>query len=365
MSSSLPSGALLRQTLRPHLRTLALGLLFTLLGAGLTLAWPRVLQQAIDGIQSGEAAGRLHWYALTVVGLAAGEAVCRFTARYVMIGVSRRAEFELRERLFGHLLRLDAPFYQQARTGDLMARATNDLSAVRQLLGPGIQNLFNTFILFGFALALMSTISLKLTLGAALLLPCISVVFGLFRRQIEVRATAVKAQFAALNAQAEENLAGIRVIKAYAQEEREIEAFSRASLDYLTREMAQIRISGLLWPLMSTLAGLSAVMLLYVGGRDVVDGRLTLGQYVQFAAYLTMLTWPMIALGWVMNLFQEGFAALKRVTAVVAAEPAIGDRTMDHGPWTTDRAPFSTVDRPSSARSSMTVSAFGSPTRGC
>ncbi|HEX2185141.1 MAG TPA: ABC transporter ATP-binding protein, partial [Chloroflexota bacterium] len=282
----------------------------------------------IDGLATGEAVGRLHWFALTVLALAAGEAACRFAMRYLMSTVSRRAEFDLRERLFAHLLRMDAPFYQQARTGDLMARATNDISAVRQLLGPGIQSLFNTLILLGFALALMSTISLKLTLGAALLLPCISLVFGLLRGQIEARATAIQAQFAALNAQAEENLAGIRVVKAYAQEEREIEAFRGASLAYLAREMAQVRLSGLLWPLMTTLAGLATVMLLYVGGRAVIEGELTLGQYVQFGAYLTMLTWPMIALGWVMNLFQEGFAALKRVAAVLEAEPRVRDAAL-------------------------------------
>ena len=325
MASSLPPGVLLRQTLRPYHGTIAIGLLFTLAGAGLTLAWPRVLQQAIDGLTTGEAIGRLHWYALTVLALAAGEAVCRFAMRYLMSSVSRRAEFDLRERLFAHLLRLDATFYQQARTGDLMARATNDISAVRQLLGPGIQTLFNTLILFSFALLLMSTISLKLTLGAALILPCITLAFGLLRGRIEARATAIQAQFAALNAQAEENLAGIRVVKAYAQEERETEAFRNASLTYLAREMAQVRLSGLLWPLMGTLAGLATVMVLYVGGRDLIEGSLSLGQYVQFGAYLSMLTWPMIALGWVMNLFQEGFAALKRVAAVLEAEPAVGE----------------------------------------
>jgi ATP-binding cassette subfamily B multidrug efflux pump len=202
---------------------------------------------------------------------------------------------------------------------------------VRQLLGPGLQNLFNTLILFGAALALMAGISPKLALGAALLLPSISLVFGLFRGRIEARFTKVQAQFAALNTQAEENLAGIRVVKAYAQEDREIDSFRTASRAYVAREMEQIRLSGLLWPLMGTLSGLATVMLLYVGGRDVIEGRLSLGQYVQFGAYLTMLTWPMIALGWVMNLFQQGFAALKRVEAVLEAEPLIVDPGREAG----------------------------------
>src|SRR6266516_1320857 len=332
MSSFLPSGALLRRALWPHRLSLACGLCFVLVGAGFTLAWPWLLRQAIDGLVSGEAAERLPWQALGVVALAAGEAICRFTARYLIIGVSRRAEFDLRERLFAHLLRLDALFYQQARTGDLMARATNDLSAVRQLLGPGIQNLFNTLVLLSAALALMASVSLRLALGAALLLPSISLVFGLFRGRIEARYTSVQAQFAAINAQAEENLAGIRVVKAYAQEEREIAAFRKASLAYVDRQMEQIRLSGLLWPLMSVLSGLATVMLLYVGGRDVAEGRLTLGQFVQFGAYLSMLTWPMVALGWSMNLFQQGFAALRRVEAVLQAEPRIVDRPADGDP---------------------------------
>jgi ATP-binding cassette subfamily B protein len=320
-------GSLVSRALRPYRLTLLAGLFFVLVGASLALAWPWVLRQAIDGLLLEGGGERLTLQALAVVGLALAESVCRFSSRYLVMGVSRRAEFDLREHLFDHLLQLDAGFYQRSRTGDLMARATNDLSAVRQLLGPGIQNLVNTLVMFFAALALMASISLKLALGAALLLPSISLVFALFRGKIEARYTQVQAQFATLNAQAEENLAGIRVVKAYAQEDREIEAFRRASQDYIGRAMDQVRISGLLWPLMGTLSGLATVMLLYVGGRDVIAGQLTLGQFVQFGTYLTMLTWPMIALGWVMNLFQQGFAALKRVQAVLETEPMILDLT--------------------------------------
>jgi ABC-type multidrug transport system fused ATPase/permease subunit len=333
MSFSLPpGGALLRQTLQPYRAPLALGLIFVLAGAGLALAWPWMLRQAIDGLVQGGSGEQLAGQALAVVAIAAAEALCRFLARYQVIGVSRRAEFDLRERLFGHLLRLEAGFYQQARTGDLMARATNDLSAVRQLLGPGLQNLVNTLALFSAALLLMASISPKLAAGAALLLPTISLVFGVSRRRVEARFTQVQAQFAALTTQVEENLAGIRVIKAYAQEEREIDSFRQASQTYVERQMAQVRLSGLLWPAMGVLSGLATVMLLYVGGTDAVQGRLTLGQYVQFGAYLAMLTWPMIALGWVMNLFQQGFAALERVRVVLEREPAIFDQTVGGRP---------------------------------
>ena len=327
---------LLRGALSPYRWTLTLGLLLVLVGAGFTLAWPWQLRQAIDGLAAAldsttlapdEVAGQLGWQALGVLLLACGDAGCRFATRYLLTGLSRRAEFDLREGLFAHLLTLDATYFQQVRIGDLMARATNDLSAVRQLLGPGIQNIFNTVILFSAALTLMAGISLKLALGAALLLPTISLIFGLFRKRIAGSHLEVQNQFAALNAQAEENLAGIRVVKAYAQEEAEIAAFRTASLAYVEREMDQVRLSGLLWPLMGLLSGLAVIMLLVVGGRDVVAGEMSLGQYVQFGAYLAMLTWPMIALGWVMDLFQQGFAALERVQAVFDAQPRIRDLT--------------------------------------
>jgi ATP-binding cassette subfamily B protein len=327
---------LLRGALRPYRWTLTLGLLLVLVGAGFTLAWPWQLRLAIDGLATAldnttlapeEVAGQLGWQALGVLLLACGDAGCRFATRYLLTGLSRRAEFDLREGLFAHLLTLDATYFQRIRVGDLMARATNDLSAVRQLLGPGIQNTFNTVILFGAALTLMAGISLKLALGAALLLPMISLVFGLFRKRIAATHLDVQNQFAALNAQAEENLAGIRVVKAYAQEEAEIAAFRTASLAYVEREMNQIRLSGLLWPLMGFLSGLAVIMLLVVGGRDVVGGQMSLGQYVQFGAYLAMLTWPLIALGWVMDLVQQGFAALERVQAVFDAQPLIVDLT--------------------------------------
>jgi ATP-binding cassette, subfamily B, multidrug efflux pump len=335
--SRLPSigTPLLRGALAPYRLSLTAGLLVVLAGAGFSLAWPWLLRQAIDGLigasggatlEFSEVAGRLGWQALGVLLLAGGEAVCRFGGRYLLTAISRRAEYDLRERLFAHLLTLDATYYQQFRIGDLMARATNDLSAVRQLLGPGIQSLFNTVVLFGIALTLMAGINLPLALAAALLLPSISLIYGLFRRRVEARYLEVQNQFAALSAQAEENLAGIRVVKAYAQEQAEIGAFRRASLAYVDREMDQIRLSGLLWPLMGLLAGLGVVVLLLVGGRAVIAGQMSLGQYVQFGAYLAMLTWPMIALGWVMNLFQQGFAALIRVQAVFDARSLIADR---------------------------------------
>lgn len=313
---------LLRQELAAHRGPLALGLVLVGAANAFSLSGPWVLRRAIDELSRG-AADSLGLYALLLLGIAMAEGGVRFWLRLTIIGTSRTIEYRLRNQLFAHLQRLEAGFYQRRRTGDLMARATNDLNAVRQLFGPGVLNLFNTAIMFSAAMALMFSINPRLAAYTSLLLPMISVVFVLFRTRIERRFQAVQEQFGAMSTQAQENFAGIRVVKAYAQERAEIEDFRRVSEEYTRRYLAQIRLSGLLWPLMSLLSGLGVVVLIYLGGMDVVEGRLTLGQFVQFYAYLGMLTWPMIALGWVAQLVQQGAASLKRVEEVLERQPTI------------------------------------------
>ncbi|MBI4494819.1 MAG: ABC transporter ATP-binding protein, partial [Chloroflexi bacterium] len=301
---------------------LALGLLFVVLANAFALTWPWILRQAIDDLTAG-LARPLTWYAALIVALASGEAIFRFLMRITLIGTSRRIEYQLRNELFAHLQRLETEYFLHMRTGDLVARATNDLNAVRQVLGPGILNLFNTLVVCGAAVGLMFSIDARLAAYIGLLLPMLTLVYLLFRGRIERRFGAVQEQFGALSNQAQENFAGIRVVKAYAQEQAEIDDFSRVSAEYVRRYLAQIRLSGLMWPLMTLVSGLGIVVLIYLGGRDVVEGRLSLGQFVQFNAYLGMLTWPMIALGWAVNLFQQGSASLKRVEAVLSRSPAV------------------------------------------
>jgi ATP-binding cassette, subfamily B, multidrug efflux pump len=308
-----------------HRARLLLGLCFVLCGNVFALLSPAVLQRVIDdvtrGLDGGPAA--LGPYAALIVLLALFDGLSRFASRLMINQVSRRVEYEMRNDLFAHVERLDQRFFHAMRTGDVVARFTNDLSAVRQSLGAGIQHSFNTLVLFCATLALMLSISPKLTLYTALILPSLGIIYFVLKRRIEARFRAVQDQFAAVSTQVQENLAGIRVVKAYAQEGPEIEALRGASEQYVQRNLAQIRLSGIVWPLMSLIGGLAGVSLIYFGGQEVIRGELTVGQFVQFGVYLGMLGWPMIALGWVANLYQQARAALERLREVYGVEPLV------------------------------------------
>jgi ATP-binding cassette subfamily B protein len=232
-------------------------------------------------------------------------------------------EFDLRNRYFAHLERLEPGFFVGYRTGDLVARATNDVSAVRQLFSPALQNVVSTLLLVSIALVLMFQLSPTLAAWAALVIPATMLLFAITRTRIEQRFTRVQEQFAALSDHAQETFAGQRVVKAYAQELAEIEAFRATSREYVQRQLSQIRVTGLLWPLMTLVIGLLTVFLLYAGGREVVDGRLTLGEFVQFNAYVAMMAWPMMSLGWVATMWQQGSASLRRIETVLSTRPRI------------------------------------------
>jgi ATP-binding cassette subfamily B protein len=330
-------GSIRRYLLR-HRARLLLGLFFVLCSNALGLAAPAVLRRAIDDVAAGAesgawaqagglgaAASLLAPYAALIVLLALCDGLCRFTSRLHLNQVSRRVEYQMRDDLFAHVERLDQRFFQGMRTGDIVARFTNDMSAVRQSLGAGLQHSFNTAVLLCASLGLMLSISPKLTLFSALILPSLGIIYFALKRQIAARFRAVQDQFAAVSTQVQENLTGIRVVKAYAQEQAEIEALRRASQDYVDRNLAEVRVSGLVWPLMSLISGLAVASLIYFGGQLVTAGELTVGQFVQFGIYLGMLSWPMIALGWVANLYQQARAALERLREVFETEPAIRD----------------------------------------
>ena len=329
----------IRHYLLRHRARLLLGLFFVLCSNALGLAAPAVLRRAIDDLTSGAesdawaqaggglAAGAalLAPYAALIVFLAVCDGLCRFTSRLHINQISRRVEYQMRDDLFAHVERLDQRFFQGMRTGDIVARFTNDMSAVRQSLGAGLQHSFNTAVLLCASLGLMLSISPKLTFFSALILPSLGIIYFALKRQIQARFRAVQDQFAVVSTQVQENLTGIRVVKAYAQEQAEIGALRRASQDYVDRNLAEVRVSGLVWPLMSLISGLAVASLIYFGGQLVTAGELTVGQFVQFGIYLGMLSWPMIALGWVANLYQQARAALGRLHEVFEAEPAIRD----------------------------------------
>src|SRR4051812_47285028 len=298
----------------------------TMIATVLALLQPYLLGTAIDAIQHGRPVDEIYWLAAAILGLAVVQGVFVFFTRYNINMVARRIEYELRRDFFGHLERMPQSFFQEMHTGDIMARATNDMSAVRGFLGPGITNSVNTLLMFGVASVLMFGIDAKLAVIAVLFLPLVSVAFTVIGGRMQQRFERVQAQFGDLSTHAQENFSGIRVVKAYAQEEHEIASFAKASREYVRRSMAYQRLSGLLWPVMSLVLGVTAAVILYIGGNDVIAGEITLGQFVQFNAYLAMLSWPMIALGWVVNLYQQGAASMGRIALVMNSEPAVRDR---------------------------------------
>ncbi len=318
------SGLIWEYLARYHWRWVV-GLAATLLAAGSGLVTPWLLRQAIDTFATpgGGLGWPLPWYAVAIVGVALAEALARFVARLLMTGASRWVEYDLRNRFFAHLEILEPAYFAQHRTGDLVARATNDLSAVRQMFGPAFYQVMNTGFLFAVALVLMFQISRPLATWAALVLPAALIVFVVTRTRIEQRFTRVQEQFAAMSDHAQETFGGERVVKAYTQEAAEIDTFRATSQEYVRRQLSQIRLTGLLWPTMTLVTGLFTVFLLYAGGREVVDGRLTLGEFVQFNAYVAMLAWPMIALGWVATMWQQGVASLRRIQEVLSTAPTI------------------------------------------
>ena len=305
--------------------------MFLVLSTAITLLSPWVLKHAVDDLAAGSGpepgAGRaLAFYAAALVGLALVGGACRFLMRRIIIGASREIELDLRNDLFGHLQRLPPAWFQARRTGDLMSRATNDLAAVRMLAGPAIMYTASTSITFVVAVVLMLSLSPALTLLALLPLPVVSVVVKRFGSAIYVRSERIQAQLAHMSAVVQEALAGVRVVRAYRREGVEIERFRAANEEYVARSRAMVRLQGAFHPTLAFFLGLSALIVLWIGSRHVIDGRLSIGDFVAFNVYVAMLSWPMIAFGWVTNMLQRGLAAWQRMLDILQVEPAIRDR---------------------------------------
>jgi len=251
--------------------------------------------------------------------------VAVFIQRYMVSLVSRRIEYELRGDFFAHLQTLDAAFYKNLHTGDLMARATNDLNQVRMMLGPGVNGIISTPATFLVTLAFMFGINLKLALIVLVLMPLVTLVFYLLNGRMRRQYEQVQAQFGELSTRSQENLNSIRVIKAYGQEDAEIKRFAAANAQYIKLNLVYVLLSGLLWPLLGMLLGVTTAIVLVVGGGDVVTHQISLGQFVQFNLYLAQLGWPMIAMGWTLSLIQQGLASLGRLDEVMRRQPHIYD----------------------------------------
>jgi ATP-binding cassette subfamily B protein len=311
--------------LRRHRRRVVLGLLCLLATTALSVANPWVLRHAIDDLTAAVTRAKLWLYAAAILGLVSVEGLFRYQMRMILIGVSRDMEYELRNDVFRHLTLLAPRYYQHNRIGEVMSRATNDMSAVRTVLGPGIMYTANTLATFGGAVTLMLLISPRLTLLALVPLALVSVLVRHYGRQVHDRYEGVQAQLAEMNALVQENLAGARVVRAYAQEEHEEARFAAANEEYVARNRRLVWISGILNPAIQLLMGLGSLTVLWLGGRMVVGRTITLGEFVAFGVYLAMLNWPMIALGWVVNMFERGEASMGRIHAVLDAPVEIRD----------------------------------------
>ena len=297
-----------------------------LLMNGTWVLFPPIIGRAIDGMRkTGVSLHTIGVLALMLLAVSVVKAIFQFLIRWVLIGASREIEFDLRNDMFRHLEGLSYSFYQRTRTGDIMAKATNDLNAVRMLLGPGFMYTANTVVFTALALVFMLHISHRLTFYAFLPLPVVSIVIQYFGRRIHERFERIQAMFSDISARAQENFSGVRVIRAYAQEQAEIASFETANREYIARSLKLVRLIGMLWPTLETMLGLAIVLVLWLGGREVLLGRITVGQFTAFNTYMVQLTWPVIALGWVINIFQRGTASLGRIYQLMQEKPEIID----------------------------------------
>src|SRR5712675_642495 len=321
------------------------GIFCILLSNGAWVLLPQVIRHAVDDLNTEVTPAKLLHFALQMLELAAVRGIFLFLTRWVVIGISRDIEFDLRNDLFAHLETLSYSYYQRMRTGDIMARVTNDLNAVRMLLGPAIMYSANTLVFTAAALSFMVRISPRLTFYAFLPLPVVSVIIQYFGRRIHERFERIQAMFSDISARAQENFSGVRVIRAYVQEEAEIANFETANQEYIARSLKLVRLMGMLWPTLELVLGVATALVLWLGGREVINGQtrvelvsylgtkttlflfgsMSVGGFAAFLTYMMQLTWPIIALGWVVNIFQRGTASLIRLNEILIEQAEIND----------------------------------------
>jgi ATP-binding cassette subfamily B multidrug efflux pump len=306
-------------------RAFITGFVCVVLATAISTAGPWVLKYAVDDLNQRLTFDKVRWWGALLFMLAAVGGIFRFLMRRIIVGASRDFEYDLRNDFFAALQRLHVSYFQHHRTGDLMSRATNDLGAVRMMMGPAVMYTASTVLTFIVAIVLMVSIDPWLTLIALVPLPFVTVVVKYFGSAIHNRFEKIQEQLSDISAIAQESLAGVRVIRAYRQEAFEIARFRAANQEYVQRNRALIRLQGFYFPSMGLLMGIGALLVLWLGSRRVVAGQMTIGELVAFNAYLTMLGWPMIAFGWVSNLIQRGSASWKRLLEVLDARPLVSD----------------------------------------
>lgn len=318
---------------RPYRTATLLGLFLVVVAQGFSIATPWLIKQAIDALeQPGDAGGAVRLMAFLIVGVALLGGAARYGMRELLNGVSRRMEVDLRRDYFDHLMRLDASFFAEERTGDLMSRATNDTLAVRMAAGPAVMYTVNTvvgfFLAFGFMLWISPALTLYALVPLILLPPMVIRMGGIIHRRFQ----SIQEHFSTLSTMVQENLTGVRIVRAYGREEEQAARFDALNREYRSRNMALARTAGAFHPLMSLLSGAGIVVVLWFGGREVMAGLISVGDFVAFNFYLVLLVWPMIALGWVINLYQRGAASMGRLNRILEREPALASPVPPESP---------------------------------
>jgi ATP-binding cassette subfamily B protein len=309
----------------PYKVELTTGVICILASVVFNLFIPIIVGQAIDANWNQVTWSRLTISALQVLGASVVGGTFLFLQRRILIGMSRKIEYDLRRDFYAHLVDQPQVFFQEHRIGDLMARATNDLAAVRQLAGPMIMYSLQTLFVVVIVLPLMFLISWRLTLLLFITMPLVSLTVKFFGQQVHIRFEQIQDFFSQITARAQENFTGVRVVRAYAQEGAEIAAFNELNRQYAEKNLGLVRIDALMRPLMQFLIGMGFVLIIWAGVPMAVRGEMTVGQFTVFNMYLFRLIWPLIALGYVVNLYQRGTASLKRMNAILVIEPSISD----------------------------------------
>lgn len=316
------------ETAWPYLRRYRRGLL---LGLGALIvkdvagaAMPLLVKAGIDSLTAGAPLAMLYWICAAMVIVIAFKGLFQYWMRVILVSISRDVEYDMRNDLFAKLETLSGDFYGRFRTGDVMARSTNDLNAVRMMLGPALMYTAETSLTFVLALIIMFSVDWQLTLWALSPAPLVSIAVMYFGKRIHDLFEKIQSLFSDVSSRVQENLSGVRVIRAYVQEDAELEKFSDLNRNYIRENLRLAKMSGLFMPLLTALIGLTFLMVLWMGGRRMLAGEISLGSFVMFNSYMGMLVWPMIAFGWVVNLMQRGSASLKRINEILNEQPAIG-----------------------------------------
>src|ERR1700722_626228 len=316
--------------LKRYKRAFFWGGVSVVLSNAIWILFPHLLGIALDDLKAGVTQQKILRYAGLLVLVSLGRVICLFLTRWVLIGISRDIEFDLRNDLFRQLEKQSAGYYAEHRTGDIMARMTNDLNAVRQLLGPAIMYSANTVLFSIGALYFLLRISPRLTLVALVPLPLASILVQVLGRKIHERFERIQAMYSEISAQAQENFSGARLVRAFAQEKAQIASFEKSNKENIRRGLRLVQLMGMLWPTLEFILGLALAVTLLVGGHEVLSHRISIGDFVAFNTYMVMLTWPVIALGWVVNLWQRGTASIVRINELLSDKPTIDDAVADN-----------------------------------